>query len=498
MMIKRVAEIDRAALAVRQPTVIEHLEQHVEDIRMRLLDLIEKHDLIGTPTHCFGERPALLIADISGRRADQAGDRVLLHVFRHVDAHHGRLVVEEEGGERLGELGLADAGRPKEHERADRAMRILQAGARPSHGGRHGRDRLVLPDDALADGFFHLEELLALALEHLFDGHARPARHDRRDMIGRHRLFHRGAALAVGAALGFDRGEFLLEPGDDAIAELAGALIFALALRLFELATRLVEIFLEFLGAVELVLLALPFGGERGRSLLEIGELLVEANSRSFEPGSLSFFSASCSIFRRTISRSTESSSSGFEFDLHAQARRGLVDEVDRLVGQEAVRDVTVRQRRGGDEGRILDAHAVVQLVFLLEAAQDRDGVLDRRLGDENRLEAPRQRRILLDVLAIFVERGRADAMQFAARQRRLQKVRRIHRAIRLAGADEGMHLVDEQDDAAFGARHLLQHGFQALLELAAIFRAGDERAQVEREQELVLEALRHIAIDDA
>ena len=44
----------------------------------------------------------------------------------------------------------------------------------------------------------------------------------------------------------------------------------------------------------------------------------------------------------------------------------------------------------------------------------------------------------------------------------------------------------------------LAQHRLQPLLELAAIFRAGDERAHVERHQLLVLQALRHVAIDDA
>ena len=43
-----------------------------------------------------------------------------------------------------------------------------------------------------------------------------------------------------------------------------------------------------------------------------------------------------------------------------------------------------------------------------------------------------------------------------------------------------------------------LQHRLQALLELAAIFRAGDQRAHVEGEQLLVLQALRHVAVDDA
>ena len=72
-----------------------------------------------------------------------------------------------------------------------------------------------------------------------------------------------------------------------------------------------------------------------------------------------------------------------------------------------------------------------------------------RRLVDVDRLEAPRQRGVLLDVLLVFVERGGADAMQFAARQRRLEQVRGIHGAVGLAGADEGVHLVDEENVGA-------------------------------------------------
>ncbi len=88
--------------------------------------------------------------------------------------------------------------------------------------------------------------------------------------------------------------------------------------------------------------------------------------------------------------------------------------------------------------------------------------------------------------------------MQFAARERRLQKVAGVHRALGLAGADDGVQLVDEEDDAALRGLHLGEHALQALLELAAILGAGDERAHVEREQLLVLEALGHVALDDA
>ena len=97
----------------------------------------------------------------------------------------------------------------------------------------------------------------------------------------------------------------------------------------------------------------------------------------------------------------------------------------------------------------------MVRLVALLEAAQDRDRVLDRRLADEDRLEAPLERRVLLDVLAVLVERRRADAAQLAAREHRLQHVRGVHGALGRAGADDRVQLVDEEDDLAVGVLDL-------------------------------------------
>ena len=60
-------------------------------------------------------------------------------------------IVEQEFGERLGQLGLADAGRAEEQEGAERAVGVLQAGAGAADGGGDGLDRLGLADDARAD-----------------------------------------------------------------------------------------------------------------------------------------------------------------------------------------------------------------------------------------------------------------------------------------------------------------------------------------------------------
>ena len=91
----------------------------------------------------------------------------------------------------------------------------------------------------------------------------------------------------------------------------------------------------------------------------------------------------------------------------------------------------------------------MVRLVALLQPAQDRDRVGDRRLADEDRREPPLERGVLLDVLAVLVERRRADAAQLAAREQRLQQVRGVDRALGGAGADDRVQLVDEEDDRA-------------------------------------------------
>ena len=172
----------------------------------------------------------------------------------------------------------------------------------------------------------------------------------------------------------------------------------------------------------------------------------------------------------------------GDAFEFHGEPAGGFVHQVDRLVGQEAVADVAVRELGGGNEGGVLDLHALVMgFVARLEAAEDGDRVFDVRLADEDGLEAALEGGVFFDVLAIFVERGGADAAELAAGEGRLEEVGRIGAAFGCAGADHGVQLVDEQDHVA-GVLDFFQEGLEAFFELAAELRAGDQRAHVERD----------------
>ena len=72
-----------------------------------------------------------------------------------------------------------------------------------------------------------------------------------------------------------------------------------------------------------------------------------------------------------------------------------------------------------------------------------------------------------------------------------------IDGALGRTGADNRMKLVDEQHDLAGSVRDLGEHSLQPLLELAAVLRAGDERAHVERHDPFVVEPFRHVTADD-
>jgi hypothetical protein len=84
------------------------------------------------------------------------------------------------------------------------------------------------------------------------------------------------------------------------------------------------------------------------------------------------------------------------------------------------------------------------QLVPLLDSAQDGNGIVDARLPHHDRLEPPFERAILLDMLAVLVERGRSDAPELPTRQRRLEHVRGVLRAFGRAGPHDRVKLVDE------------------------------------------------------
>ncbi len=403
---------------------------------MGLLDLVEQDHAVRPPAHPLGELAALVVADVARRRTDQPGHRVALHVFAHVDADHRVFVAEHHLGQGLGQLGLAHPGRAEEQEGGDRPAALAQPGAGQAHGVADRGDRFLLADHPLVQALFHLQELLALLGGQFGDRDAGELGDDLGDVLDPHLLGLRPLGLLP--ALG-----------------------------------DLLEVFLAFLDAfLEDLRLVVPLAAG--------GVVLLALELRQL---GLQFLD---------LGRPRGAG------DAHAGG--GLVDQVDGLVRQEAVADVAVGQLGGGGEGLVADGHLVVAFELVAQATEDGDGLLHRRLGDEHRLEAPLQRGVLLDVLLVLVEGGGADQVHLATRHRRLQHVGHVQPAFAaaLAGTNDGVHLVDEQDDLALRRLQFVHHLLEAFLELTAVLGAGDHGVDVQFDQALVAQHLRHLALDHA
>ena len=182
------------------------------------------------------------------------------------------------------------------------------------------------------------------------------------------------------------------------------------------------------------------------------------------------------------------------ECDLRARG----VEHADRLVRQLAAADVAMRQAHGLGDRVVEDPHVEVLLHQAGHPAQHRGRERLARLFDLHDLEAPRERRVLLEVLLVFAPRRRGDRAQLAARERRLQQVRRVVLAGLAARADDRVRLVDEQDDRMRALLHLVDHALQAVLELALHARAGLQQPHVEHVQRDATQRRRHVVGRDA
>ena len=173
-----VFKIDDAPFAVRQASVVEDLQKDVENIAVRLFDFVKENDAVGAAANLFGKLPALVVADITGRRADKSCDRVLFHVFGHVNANDTALVVEESLRQRLSQFRFADARRTQKDKRTDWAIGIFDTCAGAEDSLADNFNRLILTDNALMQSIFKVQKFFALARQHLCKRNARPAAHN--------------------------------------------------------------------------------------------------------------------------------------------------------------------------------------------------------------------------------------------------------------------------------------------------------------------------------
>ena len=322
---------------------------------------------------------------------------------------------------------------PRKQERTHGPLRILEPGPRAANGARHDLYRGLLSDDALVQLVFHVDELVELFFLDRVDRNPRPGGHDPLDVFpADDRRF--GLVFFVG------------EPRSQRLEALAFLLLLiAIVRRLFE--------FLGVDGAVDLF-------GDLLQSQLDFLQLRRRRGGSELHP------------------------------------RTGLIQHINRLVGQETVADIAIGLIHRAGDGLIVVDDAVVLLVALAEPVDDAQRLCFARRVDLHALESPRQSPVLLDVLAVLLGSRCADALQFTARQRRLENSRRIQRALCRARPDQRMELIDK-DENLLVVDEFLHDALEALFELSAVLGPRDHRRDVQRQDALVVQEPWHVTGDD-
>ena len=188
----------------------------------------------------------------------------------------------------------------------------------------------------------------------------------------------------------------------------------------------------------------------------------------------------------------------GHRVTLHTKFSGSLIHQVDGLVGQEAVGDVTIGELYGGNDGLVLDTHFMVVLVTFLQASEDGYGGRHVGLIYHDGLETTFECLVLLKVLLVLVERGGTNGTQLSTSQSWLEDVGSIHSAASLSGSHKGMNLINEKDDLPLTLHNGFNHSLKSFLKLALILGSGNEGAHVERVELLVFEVFGHVATHDA
>jgi hypothetical protein len=160
--------------AVGEPAVVEDLQQDVEHVGVRLLDLVEEHHRVGLAPHRLGQLAALLVADVAGGRADQTRHRVLLHVLRHVDADQFSSLSNSVSARVLASSVLPTPVGPRKMNEPIGPRGSLMPGARAQDRVATSCTASSWPITRSVQDLVEPQQLLALALDQLGDRDAGP------------------------------------------------------------------------------------------------------------------------------------------------------------------------------------------------------------------------------------------------------------------------------------------------------------------------------------
>ena len=260
-----------------------------------------------------------------------------------------------------------------------------------------------------------VQGLVPLALVQLCHRDPGPAGNNLRDLILGHALVHQAHMFIFQTGLlGL---QLLLQRRQLAILQFRRPLQIAFLLRGLDISLDLLDGFPQSGNFLHRLLLIVPLGLLTGKFLPQFGEFLLQI----FQPllaQPVGLFLQSCLLdlqLHDLTVQLIQIRRHGIQLGLDHST--GLIHQVNGLIRQKPVGNISVGQNRRAYQGAVRNLYSMEHLVTLLQTTENGNRILHGWLIHHNRLETPFQSRVLLNVFPVLIQRSGADTVQLASRQ---------------------------------------------------------------------------------
>ncbi len=413
--------------------------------------------------------------------------------LRHVDGDQVVFAAVEQVRKRQRRLRLAHAAGTNQHENADRLVGVVERGARGLDALADDLHGVRLADDAPAQVLLQREHGGDFILEHFAGGNAGPGGEHLAHNLRIHADADQASLALQRSQLAFQGLQLRFQPQPRWLRLRPSAVAPFAACPALQLLAQFANLCYQLALLVPALLQRLELGGGSRLLLLNLGQLLlvVGAHDRLAVKDPFLHFEGvnlASGVFERRrggVLSQRQASARGIE-DAHC------------LVRQLASGEKPVRETDAGINRFVEYADVVVLFERSHQPAHHDEALVLAGLLHLDHLEAPGERRVLLEVLLVLGPCSRSDGAQFAAGERRLEQVGGVVLPRLAAGADHGVSLVDEENDGRGRGFHFFNQTFEPIFELSLDAGAGLQQRQVEGPHMHVLQRRRYVALGHA
>ena len=251
-----ILEVNCTSLGICDSSIIQYLQQYVEDIRMCFLDLIKKYNGIRFSSDSFCQLSTFIVSNISRRSSDQSGHGIFLHVLTHIDTNHVVLIIKQALGKCLCKLCLTYTCRSKEQEGTDRFCRIFDTCFGTDDCFSYKLYTFILTDDTLMQFICKVKCLISLTLVQFCNRNTCPSGNDLCDLIICNGFMHKRKIFCLYLCLFLF--QLFLQLWKTSILELCCLIQIVLSLSFLNLLVHLLDLLADLLHMLYGILLILP------------------------------------------------------------------------------------------------------------------------------------------------------------------------------------------------------------------------------------------------